>query len=158
MKCKCPACGAVMSLDVLLQHDEASNAVMTALSINQELGKALVKYIGLFRPQKSSLTMDRLANLLNQLLPDIQAQRISRNGDVYQAPVACWVECIYSVLANRHTLSLPLKSHGYLYEVMSKWQGQVQAQSAVVIAKNNTPNSSKTAKALQNLAEFANGE
>lgn len=154
MKCKCPACGAVMSLDVLLQHDAASEAVMTALSIDPHFGKAVVRYLGLFRPKKSALTADRLAKLLGELLPMVQAQRIERNGQVFDAPLACWVDSLNVVLGNRHSLSLPLKSHGYLLEVMSKWQGKSEVLATPV---QNAPRlSSKTGQALQNLAEFAN--
>ncbi|WP_179108369.1 hypothetical protein [Rodentibacter rarus] len=39
MKCKCPACGAVLSLDVLLQHEQATQAVMTAMQFNGEFGR-----------------------------------------------------------------------------------------------------------------------
>ncbi len=152
MKCKCPACGALMSLDVLLQHDSASEAIMAAFSFNRTFGKAIVGYLGLFRPQKSSLTAERLAKLLNELLPMVQSQRIERNGQVYEAPLECWIDSLNIVLEKRHTLTLPLKSHGYLLEIMSKWQGK----SAVVVTQEEVKYTSKTSQALQKLAEFAN--
>ncbi|KGQ36476.1 hypothetical protein [Gallibacterium genomosp. 1] len=160
MKCKCPACGAVLSLDVLLQHEQASLAVMNALSLNGEFGRLAVQYLALFRPEKSALTMDRLAKLLSELVSEVQTGQFYRNGQSYNAPLECWIDGLTIVLNSRHNIKRPLTSHGYLYEVMTKWQpknsnnmmnGQINNQSA------SRPFSSKTGKALQNLAEFANG-
>lgn len=122
MKCKCPACGAVLSLDVLLQHDQASQAVMNALSLNGEFGRLAVQYLGLFRPEKSALTMDRLAKLLGELVSEVQSGAFSRNGQVYNAPIECWIDSLTIVLNSRHNIKRPLASHGYLYEVMTKWR------------------------------------
>lgn len=160
MKCKCPACGAQLSLDVLMQHEAASEAVLTALSVSGEFGKALIGYLGLFRPAKTALQMDRVATLINELLPDVQSGKICRNGQVYQAPIESWIYALKSAVGQRHTLKLPLKSHGYLYEIIAGYQ----PKSAVVVTANMmvttmtkpTQTRSKTAQALQNLADFAN--
>ncbi|MFC0979527.1 hypothetical protein ACFGW6_00135 [Pasteurella multocida] len=157
MKCKCPACGAVLSLDVLLQHEQASQAVMSALSLNGEFGRLAVQYLGLFRPEKTALTMDRVSKLLSQLLDDVKNQRIQRNGDVYDAPIECWIDSLAVVLNSRHNLKLPLNSHGYLYEVMTKWQSKNLVKNSPVHQNHNQVATNKTSKALQNLAEFANG-
>lgn len=157
MKCKCPACGAQLSLDVLIQHEAASEAVLTALSLSGELGKALIGYLGLFRPMKTALQMDRVATLINELLPDMQAAEIMRNGKPYHAPIENWVYALKSAVGQRHSLKLPLKSHSYLYEILASYQ----PKSAVLVSAPATTDKipqarSKTAQALKNLAEFAN--
>lgn len=48
--------------------------------LSGQLGSALIRYLALFRPETRELTMDRVAKLLGEVLPDLQAQRISRNG------------------------------------------------------------------------------
>lgn len=161
MKCKCPACGAVLSLDVLLQHDQASQAVMNALSLNGEFGRLAVQYLALFRPEKSALTMDRLAKLLSELVDEVQRGQFSRNRQVYAAPIECWIDGLTIVLNSRHHIKRPLASHGYLYEVMTKWQAK-NSHHNMMNGQSNPPATapqfgSKTGKALQNLAEFANG-
>lgn len=120
MKCKCPACGAVLSLDVLLQHEQASLAVINALSLNGEFGRLAVQYLALFRPEKSALTMDRLAKLLSELVSEVQTGQFYRNGQSYNAPLECWIDGLTIVLNSRHNIKRPLTSHGYLYEVMTK--------------------------------------
>ena len=61
MKVKCSACGALHSLDALIANKAASDALNAALLVSGELGEALIRYLGLFRPAKSSLTFDRVA-------------------------------------------------------------------------------------------------
>ncbi len=131
MHTKCPNCGAVNSLDSLITNAEASAAVIAAAGLSGELGKLVIRYCGLFRPAKSQLSFARLAALLNQLLPDIKAQRIERDGKVYDAPLDAWLHAMQVMLTKRdnNELNLPLKSHGYLYEIIA---GYKPDHSAVV--------------------------
>lgn len=128
MKTRCPVCGAENSLDALIAHDEARELLWTMAQIGGDLTRQLVKYLGLFRPEKSSLSGVRMAKLLAELRPDILSQRIQRDGKVTEAPPAAWVWAIGEVLSARDvgTLKTPLKSHGYLYEVLSNWRGSTQ--------------------------------
>lgn len=119
MKVKCSACGAVHSLDALVANEAASQALNAALLVNGELGRALIGYLGLFRPAKSSLTFERVATILNELTPMITAQTIKRDGQEFKAPPEAWVYAINQMLANRQTLKLPMKSHGYLLEIIA---------------------------------------
>lgn len=126
MKTRCPCCGAENSLDALLAHDEAREAVWAVAQIHGELGRLAVQYLALFRPSQTALTLGRMAKLLNELLPDIQRGAINRDRVEYIAPPEAWMYGFREMLAKRNagSLKLPLKSHGYLYEVMSSWQGQ----------------------------------
>ncbi|MDO4433997.1 MAG: hypothetical protein Q4B82_05385 [Alysiella sp.] len=126
MKTRCPCCGAENSLDALLAHDEAREAVWAVAQVGGELGRLAVQYIALFRPTKTALTFDRMAKLLNEILPDMQRQAITRDRVEYPAPLEAWVYGFREMLAKRSSgsLKLPLKSHGYLYEIIASWQGQ----------------------------------
>ena len=114
----CPACGAVASLDVLIGHEGARDAVAVSLSLYGPLGKLLVQYLGLFRPASRNLSMDRVAGLLSELKPMIQDGKITRNGRIWPAPQDYWKNAIEEMLAKRDTLRLPLKNHGYLFAVI----------------------------------------
>ncbi len=124
MHTKCPNCGAVHSLDSLISNNDASNVIAAAFELSGDLGKLLMRYCGLFRPGKNQLTFARLATLMNELLPDIKAQRIMRNGDVHEAPIDAWVYAMTVVMAKRDNqeLKLPLKGHGLLYEIISNYK------------------------------------
>lgn len=108
-----------MSLDVLLATDGAREAVMAALEVPAPVGRLLIQYIGLFRPSKNQMSFDRVARLLGELLPMLKDNAIERNGVTYPAPLPYWREAIEEMLAKRERLTLPLKSHGYLLEIIA---------------------------------------
>lgn len=120
MKLTCPSCGALMSLDVIVAHDGAREAVQVALQLPAPLGKSLIQYLTLFRPAKRQLTLDKLAAILNELLPMVQAGEIKRDGKTYAIPTSVWVAGLQDMM-DRHKakpFATPLKSHGYLLEVL----------------------------------------
>ncbi|VTX84764.1 Uncharacterised protein [Neisseria subflava] len=125
MNIKCPNCGAVHSLDSLINDAEASAVLRTVLEMDAELGKAAIRYIGLFRPAKSQLSWARTAKLLNELLLMIKAQEAARDGVCFPAPAEAWIYGFNETVNARDQgrLKLPLKSHGYLLEIVSQWQG-----------------------------------
>ena len=154
MKTRCPCCGAENSLDALIGNDDARNAVLAVIAIGGELPKLAVQYIGLFRPAKTSLTWARTAKLLNDILPDIRRGAITRERVEYPAPAEAWLYGFRELLARRNAggLKLPLKSHGYLYEVLAGWQGQGLRPAVTPANPNpNVPDGSQTLGALAQL-------
>lgn len=125
MNIKCPNCGAVHSLDSLINDADASAVLKAVLEMDAELGKATIRYIGLFRPAKSQLSWARTAKLLNELMPMIKAQEAVRDGVSSPAPAEAWLHGFNETVNARDQgrLKLPLKSHGYLLEIVSQWQG-----------------------------------
>ena len=120
MKLTCPACGALYSLDALLGNEGAREAVQAAMLLPAPLGGHLIRYLGLFRPLKRQLSLDRVASLMNELLPMITEAKIERNGHICSAPQDYWRMAIDEMLAKRAAgaLTLPLKSHGYLLAII----------------------------------------
>lgn len=160
MRTRCPSCGATLSLDALIAHDGARDALAAAFKLSGPLGAALLRYLALFRPDKRELTMDRVARLVNELLPDLQVQRITRNGQVHEAPTEAWLWSMEQALAARDSgrLAMPLKGHGWLYEVISNWRPQ---GNQVVLAGDGRAApakvQSKTLSAISALEERARG-
>ncbi len=128
MKTTCPACGAVASLDVLLGHEGARDAVMVALSLPAPMGKLLVQYIALFRPASRNLSMDRLASLLSELQPMIESAKIERGGRIWSAPQDYWRMALEEMVGKRDQLTLPLKSHAYLLTAIAGYSSKVEAK------------------------------
>lgn len=133
MKTRCPCCGAENSLDALVAHEDARAAVWAVAQAGGETVRLAVKYLGLFRPAKSSLSFARMTTLLEELLPDLNRRAIRRDGREYPAPPEAWRYAFTEVLNRRGSLKLPLKSHGYLYEIIAGWQGQA-AQNGEIAA------------------------
>ena len=121
---RCPNCGAVASLDSLLAGEDAANLLVMVAALDAGVGKAALRYLGLFRPGKGRLTFSRSAKLLSELMPDMQRQAVSRGGVDYPAPPAAWLYGFQTALNARDAgrLKTPLKSHGYLYEIISHWR------------------------------------
>jgi hypothetical protein len=115
----CPCCGASYGLEVLLADRSAREAVAAALGLPAGLGERLLRYLGLFRPRERALSWDRAARLLGELNEAVSAAQIERDGRTHPAPVEYWKAAIDQMLDNRDKLSLPLKSHGYLYEIIA---------------------------------------
>lgn len=101
---------------------------MIALQLPAPLGKLLVQYVSLFRPLQRQLSMDRLATLLGELLPMITEAKVERNRTVYPAPHEYWRQGMEDMLAKRDSLTLPLKSHGYLITIIAGFADKAQAK------------------------------
>ncbi len=161
MRTRCPNCGTTLSLDALIAHDGAREALSVAFKLSGQLGNALLRYLGLFRPDTRELTMDRVAKLLGELLPDLQAQRIERGGQIHQAPAEAWLWAIEQALIAREAgrLVTPLKGHGWLYEVLTKWPGHAPAPTGKEIGRVALPagRPSQTQAAIAALQERLNG-
>ena len=162
MMIKCNACGAETSLDAAIDNDDASTALSLALSMTP-LGKLLVRYLDLFRPATRKLSWSRVASLLGELMPLIDSQRIERDGKVYEAQHQVWCSAIEKALLARDTgsLKLPLKSHGYLFEIIitEGARHDVRANGVVVWVEKTTPSNkafSGTAQALANMERRKN--
>lgn len=93
---------------------------MAAMQLPAPLGWQMIRYLALFRPAQRQLSLDRVANLLNELLPMIAEAKIERNGRIWSAPQDYWKLAMNEMLNKRGdgTLTLPLKSHGYLLAII----------------------------------------
>lgn len=156
MRTRCPCCGAENSLDALLAHEDARDAVLAVIAVGGDLPRLAVQYVGLFRPAKTALTWARTAKLLGDILPDIRRGAITRERVEYPAPAEAWLYGFRELLARRNSgsLKLPLKSHGYLYEVIAGWRGQglqTAAQPTLGRPETETPSHSQTLSAVAQL-------
>ena len=128
MRLTCPCCGATLSLEALLNDTAARQAVATALSLPADLGPRLLRYLGLFRPAQRSLTWERAASLLNELHGLIEAGEIRRHGRSWRVSPADWASALDEIQGRRPSLTLPLKSHGYLLEILAGLASQTEAR------------------------------
>lgn len=163
MKTRCPCCGASASLEVLITHDEARNLMVALAGISDELAKAALRYLGLFRPGERDLSWARAAKLLGELVPLIQAGEITRKRQSYPAPREAWIWAIARCLEARDTgkLTPPLTSHGFLLENITFWSPEKTAGTAVLPYPQPSPKgegvSTKLRSGAGDLMEWANG-
>lgn len=128
MKITCLACGATASLDALIGHEAARSILVQALEQTQ-VGKRLIRYVALFRPAQRQLSWERTASLLGELLDMVKDARIERHGRIWAAPSEVWIDAIDEILKRRDEgkLTVPLKSHGYLLEIITGQAGKAEA-------------------------------
>lgn len=131
MRLTCPCCGATASLEAFLTDAAARRAVTAAAGLPAALGDRLMRYLGLFRPRERGLAWDRAARLLEELNAAVAAGQIERDGRLHPAPVEYWKNAIDQMLDGRDRLILPLKSHGYLYEIIAGMGQRAEDRRAV---------------------------
>lgn len=148
MKTTCPACGSMSSLDALLGNEGAREAVMAALAIPAPLGKLLVQYLALFRPAQRQLSFDRVANLLNELLPLIADAKIERGGRIWSAPQDYWAMALTEMIAKRDNLTLPLKTHGYLLAIIEGYNVKAETRKETQTEAQRSGNTQVGGKTL----------
>lgn len=139
MNLTCPVCNAIFPAEAALVESQAREAVRAAVLLPAPLGDRLLRYLGLFRPARRALSWDRAARLLNELLEPINAGRVERNGRAWVAPLSVWELALDEILAKRHTLQLPLKSHGYLFEIVARLASKAEGaaeQDDIIRAQN----------------------
>lgn len=130
MKLRCPHCGHTAGIIEFANEEAARQAVYLAADLPKPLGKLVMRYIGLFRPAERHLRWDRVLKLMQELKTDIDAARIERHSRIWPAPEAAWADALTAMLekADNGTLTLPLKSHGYLYEIISSAQNSIETR------------------------------
>ena len=131
MQLKCPACNAGFSLEAALAVDAARSALLTALQmLPSPLGALLVQYLGMFRAAGRALSFERVDKLLGELKPMFESGTVTRNGLSRACQLAYWQQGIEKMieLRNNDKLQLPLKTHGYLLEIVSGLAEQAGAR------------------------------
>ena len=104
---RCPVCHSQISLEAVCQ-DEAGRELLGILAnLPGEASRALVQYLGLFRPEKRDLSNDRALRLAREVLalaPD--CLRLS----------AVMSETVEAIRAKSG--AVPMKNHNYLRRVL----------------------------------------
>lgn len=108
--CRCPVCHSDIHLDALLEDDAGREMLGIITNLRGDNARALVSYIGLFRPEKSALSNGRALKLMQEVL------------EMYQpSPLLAHAlnETVQAVMKNRReTRNIQaLSNHNYLKKV-----------------------------------------
>jgi len=129
MRLTCPCCGGLFSIEAALADASARQAVAAALQLPAGLGERVLRYLGLFRPAERGLSWDKATRLLVDLQEAMSAAQVSRHGRVWAAPLDYWRMALDQILDARPTLTLPLKTHGYLFEIVAGIAQKAEARA-----------------------------
>lgn len=62
--CRCPICHSDLTLEALVEDDAGRELLKTITEMTAGCGRPAVAYLGLFKPQKSSLSNGRALRIL----------------------------------------------------------------------------------------------
>lgn len=121
MRATCPDCGTQGHVAAFFVEDEGKRLAATMAGMVPELGRAVIGYLGLFKPAKTALRMARAAKLAQEIDALANAGSVcrdERSGVHRPCTPATWAAGIEQMLAQRAALSLPLDGHNYLRAVV----------------------------------------
>jgi hypothetical protein len=126
MKTTCPACGSAFDLDAAVSDADARRFADLVAGLDPRVAKPLIGYLALFRPPKIGMRWSRMLTLAQEIEPMIREARVRRNGIVYPCPNESWAAALGYLADRPKAVLLPLKSHGYLLEMLAS-QAEKQA-------------------------------
>lgn len=132
MQLICPCCQTAFPIEAGINDVDARNAIKRAFSLTP-IGKLLLAYVQLFKPETRVLSIGKLTRLLDELVRMIQEGKIQYKGRTWAAPQAYWEQAIQQMIDGRDKLTLPLGSHSYLFKIISgyanKAEGNLETQT-----------------------------
>lgn len=129
MKACCPTCGQIGDLMQFVGEGDARKTMALALKWPAPLSDALVRYLQLFQPKQRALAWSRAHRLMAELHAGIERGHIERHGRTWAAPQDNWKTALQTVVNKSDTLTLPLKDHAYLYEILCRGANRAEAQA-----------------------------
>ena len=131
----CPVCGAEESLDALLVRmvdDDTTRRLLADVMTNSlAVGAQVVRYLRMHKPPKQKLRLERVRQVLAELVPAIRTGRIQRKGREWVIAETGWKAAFTAVFeaAEKGSLSLPLEGNGYLFEVAMRQADRTEAEA-----------------------------
>lgn len=121
MHVTCPNCDTVFPIAAGFAEADGKRLAAVLAEFEPTLGRAVIAYLGLFKPLKTALRITRALRLVGELQALVAAGDVAkdeRTGVRRPATASLWVAGIEQMLAQRSSLTLPLDSHGYLRAVV----------------------------------------
>ena len=121
MRATCPDCGSQAHLSAFFAEDDGKRLAAQLAGMAPELGRAVIGYLGLFKPAKTALRLTRAVKIVEELQQLVDAGTVcndERSGVRRPASPATWAAGVEQMLAQRASLTLPLANHNYLRAVV----------------------------------------
>jgi len=127
---RCPQCGYLFSLSEGRRDADWRAYVALWATLPEPVKRPMGEYLELFRPASRHLGPGRLLRLTEQLAPLIRAAEIKRHSTRYTVPADLWAQAMqYLVDTPPKSLTLPLKSHAYLLEMLANRAEKMAARA-----------------------------
>lgn len=121
MKLVCPSCGLTASAEAWINDAAARDLLLAVATLPAPLPKAMLPYLGLFRPEKQALRWDKAAKIVSELAKSVQTGYVQVQGKVARpCPPRIWAAAMEQMVERRESIRRPLPNHNYLRQVA--WQ------------------------------------
>lgn len=130
MRATCPECGAQAHLSAFFAEDDGKRLAAVLAGMPPELGRAVIGYLGLFKPGKTALRLSLALKIAQEVAGLVDGGTVckdERTGVRRPASPAQWAAGIEQMLSQRDRLTLPLDGHGYLRAVVFGLADKVDA-------------------------------
>lgn len=139
MRLRCPVCHAEAALEAWVEDEAARELFGLLSSLPPGLSRALVAYLGLWRPAKRALAWDRALRIAREALALAEAAALE----------AALVETVEALRAKRDAGDVrPLESHGYLKKVCESMAARGVTLTVGPAAAGKGVMTSRTAQAV----------
>jgi hypothetical protein len=133
VKLVCPECGLQGDLIAFLVDGEARLLAAEFARVPAETGNLTARYLGLFKPAGRALALHKATRLVRELADAMQAGAVPRKGRDWPTSPAMWRQALETMLDARERLTLPLKTHGYLFEIVAGLADRQEAREERVV-------------------------
>jgi len=121
LRITCPNCCESYPIDAGFADDDGKRLAALFAGMEPVLGRAVISYLRLFKPAKTSLRTARAIRIVDDLLALVRTGTVCRDergGIRRPATPAMWAAGIEQLIAAPGKLSLPLANHHYLRAVV----------------------------------------
>jgi len=125
----CPSCGATHSAEAWENDMAAREALQAMIALPAPVSKAILGYMGLFRPRERALSWKKAKKITTELSSLITTGHVQVQGKPARpCPPHLWAMGMEQMVERAATLQRPLKNHNYLRQIVWQLADQADAQ------------------------------
>lgn len=132
----CPTCGFVAGIEVFAGDLDARAVAQLMGQVPRALADDVLRYLALFAPLKHKVTFSRARKHLEPLVAAINAGSVSIHQRSWAAPESAWSEAFAQLQARRAELTLPMKSHVYLFKIVAGLADKIEAAAEAQVEQD----------------------
>lgn len=154
MLCTCPACGYHAPLLSFTAEQAAGEFASLMGRVPPQVAHLVEQYLQMFATPKHKPTFAKAVRVLTPLVQVIEAGTVQHAKREWAVTLPQIGECLAYMVSKRAELTLPLKSHGYLWKVLAGATDKAEAQAeAKGIEKQRQARAPEPADAAPQAAE-----
>ena len=129
MKLVCPCCGATASAESWENDMEARKTIQAIVALPREVALESLFYLGLFRPAQRALSWKAALRIVQELSVLVASGHVQvAKRPARPCPPEAWAAGMRQMVAQRDTLTRPMKNHNYLRQIVWQLADKIDAE------------------------------